>query len=164
MDFFDKLGKKASETYKVTAEKTSKLAKEAKLKMKMNENKSDIEGIYKEIGKKVYEKHVVKENINIEEELEEEFTKIDVLSAEIESILKECMSLRDKKQCEACHTEIEKNVQYCPSCGAKQPEEVKEEESEEAKEVEVVDNYENADSENINPENQEDVNENKNEN
>ena len=30
MDFFDKLGKKASEAYKVTADKTGKIAKEAK--------------------------------------------------------------------------------------------------------------------------------------
>ena len=34
MEFFDKLGKKASEAYKVTADKTGKIAKEAKLKMK----------------------------------------------------------------------------------------------------------------------------------
>ena len=45
MDFFDKLGKKASEAYKVTADKTGKLAKEAKLRMKMNELKSQINDI-----------------------------------------------------------------------------------------------------------------------
>ena len=42
MDFFDKLGKKASEAYKVTADKTGKLAKEAKLRMKISELKSQI--------------------------------------------------------------------------------------------------------------------------
>ena len=42
MEFFDKLGKKASEAYKVTADKTGKLAKEAKLRMKMGELKSEI--------------------------------------------------------------------------------------------------------------------------
>ena len=57
MEFFDKLGKKASETYKATAEKTSKVAKEAKLKLKINELKSDVSDLYEEIGKKVYEKH-----------------------------------------------------------------------------------------------------------
>jgi hypothetical protein len=56
--------------------------------MKMNENKSDIEGLYKQIGKKVYEKHLTDESINIKEVLEEEITKIDVLSDEIENILK----------------------------------------------------------------------------
>ena len=48
MDFFDKLGKKASEAYKVTADKTGKLAKEAKLRMKVNELKSQINDIYKQ--------------------------------------------------------------------------------------------------------------------
>ena len=52
MGFFDNLGKKASKAYDATAEKTSKIAKEAKLRMKINENKSEIKDIYKEIGKK----------------------------------------------------------------------------------------------------------------
>lgn len=146
MEFFDKLGKKASETYKVTAEKTSKLAKEAKLRMKMNENKSNINDLYKEIGKKVYEKHIREEEINIKQELEEECTKIDVLSAEIENCLKECLALKDKRKCEKCSTEIEKDALYCSRCGAKQ-EEIKEEE---AKEVEVLekDNSETNNEEN----------------
>ena len=46
MGFFDNLGKKASAAYDATAEKTSKLAKEAKLRMKINENKSDINDLY----------------------------------------------------------------------------------------------------------------------
>ena len=40
MEFFDKLGKKASEAYKATADKTGKLAKETKLKIKINELKN----------------------------------------------------------------------------------------------------------------------------
>lgn len=120
MDFFDKLGKKASETYKVTAEKTGKIAKEAKLKMKMNESKSDIEDIYKEIGKKVYEKHIRRENIDIKKDLEEECTKIDVLSAEIETYLKQCLELKDLKQCMRCSSRIEKEAKFCPECGKKQ--------------------------------------------
>ena len=57
MGFFDTLGKKATEAYNVTTKKTGELAKEAKLRMKINENKSNINDLYKEIGKKVYEKH-----------------------------------------------------------------------------------------------------------
>ena len=33
MEFFDKLGKKASEAYKMTADKTGKIAKETKIKI-----------------------------------------------------------------------------------------------------------------------------------
>ena len=80
MDFFDKLGKKASATYKGAAEKTGKIAKETKIKMAMNENKSKINDLYKEIGKKVYEKHVREEEINIDNSLLEECMKIDVLA------------------------------------------------------------------------------------
>ncbi len=65
MEFFDKLTKKATETYKGAAEKTSKLAKEAKLKMKINENKSKINELYQEIGRKVYQKHTANEDLCI---------------------------------------------------------------------------------------------------
>lgn len=122
MDFFDKLGKKASEAYKVTADKTGKLAKEAKLRLKMNELKSQINDIYKEIGEKVYQKHISEEEKDITEEIKEKCTNIDVISAEIESIQKECLQLKDKKLCSNCFKEIEKNVKFCPSCGAKQEE------------------------------------------
>ena len=121
MGFFDNLGKKASAAYDATAEKTSKIAKEAKLRMKINEDKSEINNIYKEIGKKVYEKHVREENIDIKVELEEECTKLDVLSAEIETCLKSILELKEKKQCEQCHTEIDLDATFCPKCGAKQP-------------------------------------------
>ena len=130
MDFFDKLGKKASEAYKVTADKTGKIAKETKLKFKMGELKSKIEDIYEEIGKKVYEKHVKKEEISINELLEE-CKQIDEMSNEIEKIRQECLELKDKKQCPKCFKEIDKNMKFCPECGAKQ-------EEEEAKEVEVL--------------------------
>ena len=132
MGFFDNLGKKASAAYDATAEKTSKIAKEAKLRMKINEDKTEINNIYKEIGKKVYEKHVREENIDIKVELEEECTKLDVLSAEIETCLKSILELKEKKQCEPCHSEIDLDATFCPKCGAKQPEM-------EVKEVEIVD-------------------------
>lgn len=131
MGFFDNLGKKASKAYDATAEKTGKLAKEAKFRMKINENKSDINDLYKEIGKKVYEKHVREEKLDIKTELEEECTKIDVLSAEIETCLKSILELKDKRQCEKCHAEIDLSCEFCPKCGEKQP-------KEEAIEVEVV--------------------------
>ena len=155
MEFFDKLGKKASEAYKVTADKTGKIAKETKLKFKIGELKTQINSIYEEIGEKVYEKHVRGKEISIKKDLEEECTKIDVLSDEIESLLKQCLELKDKRQCEKCYKEIEKDSKFCPNCGAKQtnepPKEVEvleklkstevEEDNEEEKQI-VIDNLE----------------------
>ena len=135
MEFFDKLGKKASEAYKITADKTGKLAKEAKIKLKIGELKSQINDIYEEIGKNVYQNHVNKETINLKEKIEEDCTRIDIISAEIEAKLKECLELKDRKQCPNCFTEMDKDVKFCPECGAKQ-------EQEEAKEVEIIDDVE----------------------
>ncbi len=136
MEFFDKLGKKASEAYKVTADKTGKLAKETKLKFRIGELRNQINDMYEEIGKKVYEKHVREEEICIKKDLEEQCTKIDVLSDEIDSLLKECLDLKDKKQCQQCYKEIDKDVKFCPNCGAKQTDEP-------AKEVEVLQKLQN---------------------
>lgn len=136
MEFFDKLGKKASEAYKMTADKTGKIAKETKMKFRIGELKSQINDLYEEIGKKVYESHVKKEEISIQNDLEEQCTKIDVLSDEIESLLKQCLELKDKKQCQKCFKEIEKDAKFCPSCGAKQ---------EEAEDDELIENQINID-------------------
>lgn len=167
MDFFDKLGKKASKTYKEAAELTGKLAKEAKLKLKMSENKAKIEDVYEEIGKKVYEKHIREEDINIKKELAEECEKIDELSKNIKNIRMEILNLRDLKQCSNCSAEIEIEDNFCPKCGEKQ-EEIKDE----AKEVEILEKLEDSE---VSEENQteaeivkenleEDLNESENEN
>ncbi len=140
MEFFDKLGKKASEAYKVTADKTGKIAKETKLKFKIGELKTQINDIYEEIGKKVYEKHIREEDICIKKDLEEQCTKIDVLSDEIDSLLKECLTLKDKKQCPNCYKEIEKEDKFCPNCGEEQTQDS-------AKEVEVLEKLENTEVE-----------------
>lgn len=143
MEFFDKLTKKATETYKGAAEKTSKLAKEAKLKMKINENKSKIKDIYEEIGKKVYQKHSSGEGVCIKNEIEEDVAKIDILSAEIEKYHTEILELSDLKVCVKCKESIEKNAKFCPKCGEEQPEVAEEK----AMEVEVVENSEEEASE-----------------
>lgn len=133
MEFFDKLGKKASEAYKMTADKTGKIAKETKMRLKISELKAKINDIYEEIGKKVYENHVTEKNTSIKNEIEEKCIEIDALSDEIESLLKQCLELKDKKQCHKCYSEIEKNVNFCPNCGEKQTEE-------QVVEVEIIEN------------------------
>ena len=155
MEFFDKLGKKASEAYKVTADKTGKLAKEAKLRLKIGDLKSQINDIYEEIGKKVYQNHVDKTTIDLEKELEEDCERIDIISNEIEVKLKECLDLRDRKQCPKCFTEMPKDVKFCPECGAKQ-------DVPEVKDVEIIED-EKQEKSNENSQNQENYEEQNNE-
>ena len=130
MDFFDKLGKKASETYKATAEKTSKLAKTTKLKMRMGELKSQVSDLYEEIGKKVFERHELgKKSVDFEKDLSDELNKLEEITDEIAKINEECLTLKDKKRCIKCDREIEDDAKFCQYCGEKQ---------EEVKEVEIV--------------------------
>lgn len=130
MDFFDKLGEKATKTYKYTTEKTSKIAKEAKLKMAMNEHKDNIEEIYTEIGKKVYQNHINTEDVDVDIslELEEYCIQIDELSDRIEEERKEILKLKNKKQCDNCYYEIQAEYNYCPNCGKEQQENIEESE------------------------------------
>lgn len=130
MGFFNELGKK-------TTEATSKITKETKLKLKINESKNKISDLYEEIGKKIYEKHVREENISIKEELQEECEKIDNLSKEIEEARREILKLNNKRQCPECYAEIEKDAAFCSKCGHKleaievvKPEKVPEEKAE----------------------------------
>lgn len=129
MDFFNKLGNMASETYKKTSKKTGELAKEAKIRMKMNEDKGKIKDLYQEIGKIVYQKHIKNEEISIQEDLNSYCMQIDELSNDVEKALDDILKLRGKRICENCNTEIDINVKFCPSCGKEQPE-IPEEEKE----------------------------------
>ncbi len=155
MEFFDKLAKKTTETCKGVTEKTGKIAKEAKLKIKINDNKSKIEDLYQEIGKKVYQKHTADEELCIKKDLEEECAKIDILSSEIDTYHREILELSDIKACVECKETMSKEANFCPKCGAKQPEV---EEESECLEAEIVDNNENSnenDNENHNENNNE---------
>ena len=122
MGFFDDLSKKASETYRNTAEKTNKLTREMKLKSSISDAKSKIEKIYAEIGKKVYEKHIREENIDIKSELVEECSKIDAYAKDIEDMRMEILALKDLRLCKTCAAEIAITAKFCPKCGAVQEE------------------------------------------
>ena len=123
MDFLNKLGDIANKTYKSASQKTGEIAKEAKIKMKMNENKAKIKDLYEEIGKIIYQKHIHEEEVKINEDLNSYCSQIDELSKEQEKLQEEVLALKNKRMCENCYTEIELNSKYCPHCGFEQAEE-----------------------------------------
>jgi len=123
MDFLNKLGDIANKTYKSASQKTGEIAKEAKIKMKMNENKAKIKDLYEEIGKIIYQKHIHEEEVKIKEDLDSYCSQIDELSKEQEKLQEEVLALKNKRMCENCYTEIELNSKYCPHCGFEQVEE-----------------------------------------
>ncbi len=116
MSFFSDIGKK-------TTQATSKIAKETKLKMSINENKENIKELYEKIGKKVYESHVREEQIDLKEFVKDDCLKIDELSKKIDKARKEILILNHKKMCKKCFAEIEDDAKFCSKCGEKQTEE-----------------------------------------
>ena len=146
MDFFEKLGKKATETFNSAAEKTNRIASETKLKFKINDCKSKIKDLYQDIGKVVYQKFVLDGNLEIKGDIEEQLSKISDFTKQIEEYEMQILELRDLKQCDSCKNKIDRSAKFCPECGAEQPEEP-------AQEVEVVDGEEE-----VNPENEEEEN------
>ena len=143
MEILEKIGDAASKTYKFTAEKTSKIAKETKIKMQINEYKGDIKEIYIEIGEYVYEKFVKGEKTDLEE-LNQRCEEIQILSDKIVNCKNEILKLNEKRQCKNCYAEIEISANYCPNCGFKQEkEEEKSEQQEESKEEEEIKKEEN---------------------
>lgn len=155
MDFFDKLSKKASETYKMTKEKTSQISGELKLRNKISNSKENINNLYNEIGKLVYEAHKKGEELSKDdirpkcEEIAREEEKIEKAEVEI-------LALKKIKKCINCGAELDEKDEFCSKCGKEQPKveeiqvEVKEEASEGAKEAEVTEikNVENSSEEN----------------
>ena len=113
MSLFYELGKKQLST-------TAKIVIEAKLKIEIAENRERIKEFYEELGRKVYENHIRKEDINIDELIEEDCSKIDTLSKKIEIARKEILALNNKKMCKKCFSEIEKESVFCSQCGEKQ--------------------------------------------
>ena len=116
MGFFNDITKK-------TTEVTAKITREAKLKIKINEDKAKVKELYETIGKKTYENHVRENKINIEEIIKEDCINLDKLSKSIEETREEILTLNHKKMCKKCFAEIETDVKFCPRCGDKQTEE-----------------------------------------
>lgn len=142
MDFFNKLGKKASETYQVTKEKTVKFSNEVKLKGKISDIKTNINQEYKEIGKLVYEQFTT--NTDKKEDIELKCQVIANLNDEISKLEAEILALNETKKCISCGEEIDSKADFCPKCGKEQPkveeniEVASEESAEEIKEADVT--------------------------
>ena len=133
MNFFNKLGQKATETYQLTKEKTTKISEELKLKNKINENKNKIEELYTKIGECVYNEFKTGEKCD---ELSKKCEDISALKEENHRIEEKILAIKNIKKCVSCDTEISKDSEFCSKCGAKQPENI--EIKEEVKEAEII--------------------------
>jgi len=125
MDFMDKvaeLSKKVGEgtekAYKAVADKSGKIIKETQMRVKANDKESDIEMMYYEMGKTVYDMY--KNGEEVGDSFKKTCKKIDKLTKEINEMETHMLYLRNLRKCANCGETIELENKYCPKCGDKQ--------------------------------------------
>lgn len=118
MGFFDGLTKKGAEISNSLQESINKSQRISALKKSISENNSKISRTFSEIGKNVYEKRTMDEEVMtfISGKIEE----IDSAKKENEELEKELLGLNNKKKCPECGTEVDIDVTFCPVCGKEQ--------------------------------------------
>lgn len=125
MDFMDKvteLSKKVGvgteKAYKAVADKSGKIIKETQMRIQVNEKEGDIEAMYYDMGKSIYDMY--KKGENIDDAFKKTCKKIDKLSKEISEMETHMLYLRNLRICSNCGETIGIENKYCPKCGDKQ--------------------------------------------
>lgn len=118
MGFLDGLTKKGAEISNSLQESINKSQRISALKKNISENNSKISRTFSEIGRNVYEKRTMDEEVMtfISEKIEE----IDSAKKENEELEKELLGLNNKKRCPECGTEVDIDATFCPVCGKEQ--------------------------------------------
>ena len=113
-----KVGDGVVDTYKVIADKSGKMFEGAKIKMAISDKEEEIENIFKEIGKGVYETY--KNGKDDDKDLTKECKKIDKIYQELDEMNKEYLASKDLRTCSKCLEIIPIGSSYCEKCGQKQ--------------------------------------------
>ncbi|MFU0800386.1 MAG: zinc-ribbon domain-containing protein [Xylanivirga thermophila] len=142
-DGFSKIAKSVEEGAKSVTKKAGESMEYGKIKKDIYDKDQEIQSLYNEIGKKMYEQY--KDLGTVSYDIIDLCQNIDDLNATIEELEKKLMNLKKIKKCPQCGKELDVNIQFCPECGQKQEMPVVEEEVQENDEVlegEVLDKEE----------------------
>lgn len=117
MSFFDKFGKKVEEATQVATKKSSEFVEVTKLNASIKSEEQNIEKLYREIGKRVYDDFCTDSDIygefsEICDEVKDSHSKI----AQFQSRVRE---LRNIRLCSNCNAEVTSSSAFCDQCGAK---------------------------------------------
>lgn len=107
-------GNFASKTAEDAGKSATKLWSASKSNLKLFELNTQVDVLYREVGKFAYRAHVG-EAIN-EEELEAHFSVIDEKLAEAEA-LRAQLGKRELKVCPSCQAACMEGNKFCPNCG-----------------------------------------------
>ena len=124
MDMWNDISKKINEAADYTVRETEKLTGIAKLKYKLMNQRSLLSSQYEQIGRLHYsELHndtQSAEPVDNSAEIAELCSKVDETLAEIRAAENELAVLKNVKTCSQCGVKIDREMAFCPRCGAKQ--------------------------------------------
>lgn len=116
-DVSKKVGDVAEKTYKSVADKSSQMIKSAKLRIQVSDLEQEIEIMYADMGKRIYE---IYKNGEVVEGFEKDCKKIEKMYKEILELDEKSLYIKKLRKCSNCGEIIEIENKFCPSCGEKQ--------------------------------------------
>lgn len=129
-EFFDGLGETLTRTAKELGERAEQIYETQKLRNKISGEERIIDKVMADIGNLIYKRHVNGEALDSElsvlcEEIQQHMLKIKEYRSSAADI-------KGQKICPSCEKAVDKEVAFCPYCGAEcpNPEPVKEQDDE----------------------------------
>ncbi|MGN1015242.1 MAG: zinc ribbon domain-containing protein [Butyricicoccus sp.] len=112
----DKTGKAANHAADVAGKKAGTMVESTKLNLQIFDLNSEIDEMYKEIGKMIYDTHLGLQADR--DELEHKLALIDEKRQIVEEIRCKLQDLRTVNQCPNCGKECSRDDAFCSGCGA----------------------------------------------
>lgn len=129
------VGKTATDTYNTVADKSGKFIADTKLKLSISDKETDIEKVFEDMGRTVYDSYKSGEDVG--KVFTKECKKIDKMKKEIDEMNKTILYNKGLRTCEKCGEVIPTESTFCANCGQKQkPIKIKEESKEEKEVIE----------------------------
>jgi len=119
MSLFDRMKQGASEA----ARKVEQTVEIQKLKAQISAKDKEMDKLYKRIGQAVYRGYTDSDISQSEDEVVQYCEELSGLAQEIELIREQIKAIKLEKSCGGCGKVVAVNVNYCPDCGKKFPEE-----------------------------------------
>jgi|GEM_PF-1058230 len=125
-EFFDNLGKVVNETARKAFKASGDVVELTKTSLNIKFDEVKRESFFKEIGKIIYNNYKISPDSVSEDVLD--FCKcVEEIENTINSQKAKAANIKNRKYCVNCGVILAKTVNYCYSCGTKQPEIIEEE-------------------------------------
>lgn len=109
MPFFDKIGDALNKTGQDLKQKAKVISDTSNLKIERSQLLSEVERLYIEIGKAVYQSG--------DEKFTEQINQIRSKFERVKEIEEEVDSLKGNVKCPSCGEMVDATVRFCPHCG-----------------------------------------------